>query len=78
MTDGIPSNATHLPAQGAAGGSRLYRSESVREVRARAEFVQQTQSNEERAGVDRLRRIAGSGTQFDPNAPRGFYLNIRV
>lgn len=58
--------------------ARVYRSESTREVRSRAEFIQHAESREERAGIDRLNRLRGLQTEFNQNAPRGFYLNIKV
>ena len=65
-------------AQDTATTSRIYRSESSREVRARAEFLQQVETGEERAGLERLKRFIGHENSLNKNVPRGFYLNIRV
>ena len=62
-----------------AGRSKaLYQSEAVREVRSRAQFLEQAQTPQEQAGLKRLGRLIAQNTEFDQAAPRGFYLNIRV
>lgn len=71
MTDAISS-----PLQ--APTRRSYQSEGVREVQARARFVEQGQSAQEQAGVERLDRLLRHGGVPDEAAPRGFYLNITV
>ena len=75
MTDSIGNSA-----QGASNGSfsRIYQSSEIREVRARASFLEQQQSGEEQAGVRRLDRFLSQGRELNGDAPRGFYLNIRV
>ena len=64
--------------QGTANKSHIYRSESARQVRSRSNFLQQAESGEERAGVNRLNKLLEPGTELNRDAPRGFYLNIRV
>tara|TARA_R110000787_G_scaffold285173_2_gene400151 strand:+ start:114944 stop:115174 length:231 start_codon:yes stop_codon:yes gene_type:complete len=62
-----------------AGRSKaLYQSEGVREVRSRAQFLEQVQTPQEQAGLKRLSRLIAQDTDFNEAAPRGFYLNIRV
>ncbi len=56
----------------------LYQSEGVREVRSRAQFLEQVQTPQEQAGLKRLGRLLAQNTDFNEAAPRGFYLNIRV
>jgi len=76
MTDGVTNNS------GAAGAiaqrPRLYQSEGVREVQARARVLEQRQSEEERQGVQRLDRLLKQVGEPDGDVPRGFYLNIQV
>ncbi len=62
-----------------AGRSKaLYQSEGVREVRSRAQFLEQVQTPQEQAGLKRLGRLIAQDTDFNDAAPRGFYLNIRI
>ena len=76
MTDGVSISRSNA---GAANAPRtVYQSEGVREVQARAQFLEQGQSPQERAGLTRLDRLLDAGAPLDTNAPRGFYLNIRV
>lgn len=76
MTDGLAISRSNA---GATSGSRtIYQSEGVREVQSRAQFLEQGQSPQERAGLTRLDRLLDAGAPLDNNAPRGFYLNIRV
>lgn len=76
MTDGLGISRS---GAGAANASRtIYQSEGVREVQSRAQFLEQGQSPQERAGLTRLDRLLDAGSPLDTNAPRGFYLNIRV
>jgi predicted secreted protein len=56
----------------------VYQSESIQEVRARAESIQQKPSTEERDGLTRLNQILGSDQPLRDNVPRGFYLNIKI
>ena len=56
----------------------VYQSESIQEVRARAESIQQKTSTEERDGLTRLNQILGSDQPLRDNVPRGFYLNIKI
>lgn len=64
---------------GTAGKSRsVYQAEGVREVRARAQFLDQDQTPQEQAGLKRLNRLMQHGQPLNDAAPRGFYLNIRV
>ena len=76
MTDGVGISRS---GAGAVNASRaIYQSEGVREVQSRAQFLEQGQSPQERAGLTRLDRLLNAGAPLDTNAPRGFYLNIRV
>ncbi|MBC8338371.1 MAG: hypothetical protein ISR51_00495 [Rhodospirillales bacterium] len=76
MTDGV-GNTTSQTAPLAQRPSG-YQSESIREVRARAQTIPQKTSNEERDGLTRLNRILGQDQPLRDNAPRGFYLNITI
>lgn len=76
MTDGvgnINSNITRV-----AKRPSVYQSESIREIRARAESIRQHTSPEERDGLTRLNQILGQNEPLSDNVPRGFYLNINV
>jgi len=76
MTDGINTTGSGF---GAAKPSRTrYQSEEGREVQARAQFLEQTQSPHEQAGLKRLHGALNQGTPLDQGAPRGYYLNIRI
>ncbi len=55
-----------------------YQAESVHQIRARATHVDQQQSNEERNGLRRLNQILDQDRPLKDDAPRGFYLNIKV
>ena len=76
MTDGV-GNITSNVSQVAKRPS-VYQSESIQEVRARAESIQQKTSTEERDGLTRLNQILGSDQPLRDNVPRGFYLNIKI
>ncbi len=76
MTDGV--NVTIGGAGAAKPVRSQYQSESVREVRSRAQFLEHEQSPQEQAGVKRLRSLLNQGQPLDQNAPRGYYLNINV
>ncbi len=76
MTDGV--NVTFGGAGAAKPVRTHYQSDGVREVRSRAQFLEHEQSPQEQAGLKRLRSLLGQGQPLDQNAPRGYYLNIRV
>ncbi len=76
MTDGVGNINTSLTP--VAKRPSVYQSESIREVRARAQSIQQITSPEERDGLTRLNQILGSNQPLSDNVPRGFYLNIKV
>ncbi len=76
MTESIANQPTDVGRAGPR--SRVYQSSEIRQVRARAEFLEQQQSKEEQAGLTRLDRFLSQGRPLNDNAPRGFYLNIRV
>jgi len=76
MTDGV-GNITSNVSQVAKRPS-VYQSESIQEVRARAESIQQKTSTEERDGLTYLNQILGSDQPLRDNVPRGFYLNIKI
>ena len=76
MTDGVGSiNSNIAPV---AKRPSVYQSESIREVRARAESIRQDTSPEARDGLTRLNRILGQNQPLSDNVPRGFYLNISI
>ena len=76
MTDGvgITKPGTDLAIRRPSG----YQAESVREVKARAESIQQNTTPEELDGLKRLNRILGQDRPLKDNVPRGYYLNIRI
>ncbi len=76
MTDGvgtINSNSAQV-----AKRPSVYQSESIREIRARAESIRQETSPEELDGLTRLNQILGQNQPLSDNVPRGFYLNIKI
>ncbi len=76
MTDGVGSINSNIVQVAKRPG--VYQSESIREVRARAESIRQDTSPEERDGLTRLNRILGQNQPLNDNVPRGFYLNIKI
>lgn len=76
MTDGVGDITANVSR--VAKRPSVYQSESIREVRARAESMPQKTSTEERDGLIRLNRILGSDQPLSVNVPRGFYLNIKI
>lgn len=76
MTDGVGTSGRGIG--GAQPSRSTYQGAAVREVRARAAFLEQTQSREEQAGLQRLNRFLSTGRDLDQSAPRGYYLNINV
>ena len=76
MSDGVGTTKANTTA--VALRPSVYRSESAREVRARAAAIQQETSSEELDGLKRLNRILGRDRPLRDNVPRGYYLNIRI
>ncbi len=76
MSDGVGITKANTTA--VALRPSVYRSESAREVRARAAAVQQETSPEERDGLKRLNQILGRDRPLRDNVPRGYYLNITI
>ncbi len=76
MTDGVGNISSNITQ--AAKRPSVYQSESIREIRARAESIPQNTSPEEREGLTRLNRILGQNQPLSDNVPRGFYLNIKI
>ncbi|NQV82304.1 MAG: hypothetical protein HQ494_00670 [Rhodospirillales bacterium] len=76
MTDGI--GTTNTPSAQVVKRPSVYQSDSIREVRARAETYPQKASSEERDNLTRLNQILGQDKPLRENAPRGFYLNIKI
>ena len=76
MTDGV--GITKPGEALAAHRPRGYQAESVREVQARAESIQQNTTPEELNGLKRLNKILGQDRPLKDNVPRGYYLNIRI
>jgi len=56
----------------------LYQSDSIREIRARAEVIPQKTTDAERDNLTRLNQILGQDKPLRDNAPRGYYLNISI
>lgn len=76
MTDGVGTSGRGIG--GAQTSPTVYQAPELREVQARAAFLEQRQSREEQDGLRRLNGFLTAGRQLDANAPRGFHLNIRV
>jgi len=76
MTDGVGNINTRTAL--VIRRPSVYQSDSIREVRARAQTYRQQTTNEERDGLTRLNRLLGQEQPLRQNAPRGFYLNIKV
>ena len=76
MTDGVGNiNSSIAPV---AKRPSVYQSESIREIRARAESIRQHTSPEEQDGLTLLNRILGQNQPLSANVPRRFYLNINI
>ena len=73
-----PAGSAGVPAKPAARTSVSYESESVREVKARANHIRQGETAVERRGMRRLNDAMSSGQDLRRDVPRGFYLNITV
>lgn len=78
MGDGLSNISGNTPAQRTDANDRLYGSDSVRQVQGRAALQPGQQSVEEQLGLERLKRVFASGKPLNPQAPRGYYLNIRI
>ena len=76
MTDGVGTINSNIAR--VAKRPSVYQSESIREIRARAESIRQDTSPEERDGLIRLNRILSQNQPLSDNVPRGFYLNINI
>ncbi|MDA0996926.1 MAG: hypothetical protein O2944_01815 [Proteobacteria bacterium] len=76
MTDGVGTSGKGIG--GAIDARSVYQGPQASELRARALYLEQTQSHEEKSGLSRLSRFLATGRDFDKNTPRGFHLNIRV
>ena len=76
MSDGVGNiNSNITPV---AKRPSVYQSESIREIRARAESIRQHTLTEEMDGLTRLNQILGQNQPLSDNVPRGFYLNISI
>ena len=53
-----------------------YQSDSIREVRARANTTEQKQSEQEARSLRRLNSALNHGEPLRDDVPRGYYLNI--
>ena len=76
MTDGV--GITKTGAEAISKRPSVYQTDSIREVRSRAESVLQNTTPQERDGLKRLTQILGQDKPLKDNVPRGFYLNIQV
>jgi hypothetical protein len=76
MTDGVKLTGTGAGA--AKPANQLYQSDGVREVQSRARFLEHEQTPQEHAGLKRLNGLLNQNVPLEKNAPRGYYLNIRV
>jgi hypothetical protein len=47
-------------------------------VQSRARFLEHEQTPQEHAGLKRLNGLLNQNVPLEKNAPRGYYLNIRV
>lgn len=76
MTDGVGN--VYTQTQTVRKRTDAYQSESIREVRARAEVIQQKTTTEERNNLTRLNQFLGQEKPLKDNVPRGYYLNISI
>ena len=76
MTNGV--GTINGQTQAVAKRPNVYQSDSIREVRARAEVIPQKTTIEERDNLIRLNQILGQDKPLRDNAPRGYYLNISI
>lgn len=65
-----------LGLAGAPGGPSGYG--FMREVRARASAIPQSETAAERLAVERLGNLLATGEPLDTEVPRGYYLNINI
>ena len=56
----------------------VYQSDSIREVRERAQAIQQKTTPEERNNLTRLNQALRQDEPLKDNVPRGYYLNISI
>ena len=76
MTDKIGNSPAQTPPM--RNRPDVYQSNSIREVRARAEVIQQKTTAEERNNLTRLNQFLGQEKPLKNNVPRGYYLNISI
>ena len=76
MTEGLTLANPHLPGQVIRKDG--YRSDTLREVHARASTLSQDSSVEEQRSLRRLNQVLDQNQPPRDNVPRGFYLNIEV
>jgi hypothetical protein len=76
MTNGV--GTFNAQTQVVATRPNLYQSDSIREIRARAEVIPQKTTDAERDNLTRLNQILGQDKPLRDNAPRGYYLNISI
>jgi len=55
-----------------------YQGDTARDVKARANTTDQSQSEQEKSGLRRLNSILNNNEPLRDDVPRGFYLNISV
>jgi len=76
MSDLSPTALINDVAPTTDGRPHAY--QAAREVERRAAVTEGEDNPRNRAALDRLRQILGSGRPLDENVPRGYYLNISV
>ena len=76
MTDGVGNINTRTAL--VIRRPSVYQSDSIREIRARAEVIPQKTTDAERDNLTRLNQILGQDKLLRDNAPRGYYLNISI
>jgi hypothetical protein len=76
MLDGI--GKVNNQAQAVKIRPDVYQSDSIREVRERAQAIQQKSTPEERNNLTRLNQALGQEEPLKDNVPRGYYLNISI
>ena len=76
MTDGVGNINTHTAL--VTRRPSVYQSDSIREVRARAQTYRQQTTNEERDGQPLLNRLLGQEQPLLQKSPRGWCHNIKV
>ena len=76
MIDGV--GKVNIQAQAVKIRPDVYQSDTIREVRERAQAIQQKTTAEERNNLIRLNQFLDQEKPLKDNVPRGYYLDISI